>query len=96
VFALHECSITAAPRLHNVGSVSAVCSGQMQLHTSLEGRVKLLLALAVKVANVVQRHGLALHGVVLAVPRLDRFDLYTHHAGQLFCRRLGSKGVGSG
>ena len=55
----------------------------MQLHTSLEGRVKLLLALAVQVANVVQRHGLALHGVVLAVPRLDRFDLYTHHAGRL-------------
>ena len=47
-------------------------------NTSLEGGVKLLLACAVEVSDVVQCHCLQLHWVVLPVARLDGLDGQAH------------------
>ena len=47
-------------------------------NTSLEGGVKLLLACAVEVSDVVKRHCLQLHWVVLPVARLDGLDGQAH------------------
>jgi hypothetical protein len=47
--------------------------------TSLKRGVKLVLASAVEVSHVVQRHGLTFHRVVLAIAGLNRLDLQPHH-----------------
>ena len=47
-------------------------------NTSLEGGVKLLLACAVEVSDVVKSHCLQLHWVVLPVARLDGLDGQAH------------------